>query len=168
MLIVVMGVSGSGKSTIGELLADQFSFPFLEGDDFHPQANVEKMSSGIPLNDDDREPWLVALSKAAGAEVDSEGGCVVACSALKASYRESFLLHVDQVFFVQLNADPALIRARMDEREGHFMSSAMLDSQLATLEPLEEGPQNIIVDNAGLSPEEILEKILVKIDVDGS
>ena len=131
--IVVMGVSGSGKTSIGEGLAAQFGLPLLEGDQFHPRANIEKMSSGTPLTDDDRWPWLDAI---ATAMRDAEKGVIVTCSALRRVYRDRLRERAGRpVLFVFLDGSKETIAARLAERKGHFMPPSLLASQFATLEP---------------------------------
>ena len=143
-LVVVMGVSGSGKTTIGAALAQRLRVPFADADDFHPQANVDKMSAGIPLTDDDREPWLATIATWL-AEHAASGG-VASCSALKRSYRQILAAAAPQVFFVHLHGDPEVIAARVAGRPGHFMPAALVDSQFATLEPLEPGERGAVLD----------------------
>lgn len=129
-----MGVSGSGKSTLGRALAERMGGTFLDADDFHPEANVEKMRAGIALNDDDRAPWLVALNRELIRRRENKQQVVLACSALKARYRDvlaSGLPHLDWVF---LDGDAAVIAARMAARSGHYMPPSLLASQLAALE----------------------------------
>ncbi|TKT78466.1 gluconokinase [Aquamicrobium sp. LC103] len=127
-----MGVSGCGKSTVGERLADRLDCPFVEGDGLHPAANVRKMEAGMPLDDADRWPWLDLL----GRRLGEEGRVVISCSALKRSYRDRLRnLAGRPVTFVFLRGTRALIAARMQERRGHYMPPSLLDSQLATLEP---------------------------------
>jgi gluconokinase len=134
--IVMMGVSGSGKSTIGAALAKRLDVPFRDADEFHPRANVEKMSTGIPLTDEDRWPWLDAIAAAIRA-IPASGGIVVSCSALRRIYRERILRAASRpVTFVHLDGTKAMIAPRMATRTGHFMPLSLLDSQLATLEPL--------------------------------
>jgi gluconokinase len=133
--IVVMGVSGSGKSTLGGMLAAELHCPFLEGDSFHPDANVAKMRSGEPLDDDDRWPWLDALGAAAGKAAATRGRVIVACSALKHSYRDRLAAAIGApTLFVLLEASPTELERRMDDRPGHYMPRSLLDSQLQTLE----------------------------------
>ncbi|MGA9531795.1 MAG: gluconokinase [Anaerolineales bacterium] len=141
-VIIVMGVSGSGKTTIGTLLAEALGWPFFEGDDLHPQANVRKMAAGVPLTDEDRLPWLDKIRALVGTLVESDQHAVIAASVLKRSYRQ----HLDWepiVRYVYLRGSVALIRKRLRQRQGHFMGTDMLASQMAVLEPPEEA---IVVD----------------------
>lgn len=139
-----MGVSGSGKSTVGEQVAELLGVPFVDGDALHPAANVAKMASGIPLTDDDRIPWLRAVGRAL-AETSPEGA-VVACSALKRSYRDLIRSEAPDALFAELDGDRALLAARMAARPGHFMPVSLLDSQLATLEPLRPEEHGLRLD----------------------
>ncbi len=132
-LIVVMGVSGSGKSTVGVLVAERVGVPFIDADDLHPAANVAKMSAGQPLDDGDRWPWLAAVGDALAAA--SESGLVIACSALKRSYRDAIRDRAPSAVFVHLHGERELLAQRLGLRVGHFMPGSLLDSQLATLEP---------------------------------
>jgi gluconokinase len=132
--IVVAGVSGSGKSTVGAALAARLGVPFAEGDDFHPATNRQRMAAGIPLTDADRWPWLAALRDWAAAQPD---GCVVACSALRRSYRDVLRHAGPDVVTLQVTAPEQVLRARMEQRAGHFMPTSLLDSQLASEEPLD-------------------------------
>jgi len=130
-----MGVSGSGKSTVAAQLAESLGVPFIEGDEYHPARNIEKMSAGVALEDSDRWPWLESLGLALGSTARQQGCVVSACSALKRSYRECLRKAAGvpmQVVF--LRADPALVRERMSTRGGHFMPPSLLESQFATLE----------------------------------
>jgi len=145
-LIVVMGVSGSGKSTVGRLIAERLDIAFADADDLHPAANVEKMAAGIPLTDDDRAPWL-ALVGCTLAQSDRVG-VVVACSALKRVYRDLIRDSAPRAIFAELQARPEVLRARMAVREGHFMPASLLESQLATLEPLQQDEPGLRVDAA--------------------
>lgn len=141
--IVVMGVSGSGKSTVAEALAQRLSIPFAEGDTFHPDANVAKMSAGKPLDDRDRFPWLEAIGVWLGGHTD---GGVVTCSALKRAYRDQLRTHCPEVEFVHLSGSPELIARRQAGRPGHFMPSSLLQSQFDTLQPLGADERGITVD----------------------
>ncbi|MGJ0389346.1 gluconokinase [Microbacterium sp. CGR1] len=143
-LIVVMGVSGCGKSTVGLALADRLRVPFRDADDLHPASNVAKMSGGVPLTDEDRAPWLAAV----GEELAAHGaaGMVIACSALKVAYRDVLRQHAPAVLFVHLEASKQVIAKRMVVRSEHFMPLALLDSQLATLEPLGADENGCSVD----------------------
>ena len=150
-----MGVSGVGKSTIGNLLADELKVPFFDGDDYHPEANIEKMSSGIPLNDDDRHGWLVKLNELAKEQLKNNS-CVIVCSALKEKYRKLLSDGIaKQTNWVHLTGSFETIYNRMNARKDHFMPSDLLKSQFETL----EAPLNAIVCNVELSPEEIIKKI---------
>lgn len=139
--LVVMGVSGSGKSTVGASLAQRLDVPFADGDDLHPAANVTKMAAGRPLDDDDRRPWLEAV----GAWLAAHPRGVVVCSALRRSYRDVLREHCPSVRFVHLDGDPAVIARRQANRPGHFMPASLLGSQLATLEPLQVDESGLVV-----------------------
>lgn len=130
--VVVMGVSGSGKSTVGLALAEKCGGMFLDADDFHPQANIDKMKRGEPLDDDDRAPWLARLATLLSES--SEKPIFLACSALKARYREILRAGRSDVHFVHLSGTPEVIRARLRGRPGHFMPESLIDSQFAALE----------------------------------
>jgi gluconokinase len=154
-----MGVSGAGKSTIGSKLAQSLGWDYLEGDSFHSAANVEKMTAGTPLTDEDRAPWLKAIGDAVQA-LGQEGRCVVvACSALKQSYRELLQIDPDTVAFVYLQADFALLEKRLKDRRGHFMKVDMLRSQLETLEP----PRDALCVQASDPPDQLIEEIKDKL-----
>jgi gluconokinase len=133
-LVVVMGVSASGKTTVGQLLAQRLGVPYAEADDFHPAANVAKMRAGHPLDDEDRRPWLDEIARWLADHADSGG--VVSCSALKRRYRDRLVSSAAQVFFLHLDGSPELIAARITARKGHFMPPGLLDTQFADLEPL--------------------------------
>jgi gluconokinase len=135
MVIIVMGVAGSGKTTVGEKLAAALGWSFRDADDFHPPENVAKMSAGLPLNDHDRAPWLAAIRAHIDACLAHDEGSVVTCSALKAAYRRVLVADPARVKLVHLTGDFALLAARIGSRQGHFMKPAMLHSQLAALEP---------------------------------
>ncbi|MFI8292633.1 gluconokinase [Streptomyces sp. ms191] len=151
-VVVVMGVAGTGKTTIGPLVAEALGIPYAEGDDFHPAANVAKMSAGVPLDDTDRGPWLDAIG--AWAHDRAGLGGVVSSSALKRIYRDRLRAAAPGVVFLHLTGDRALIERRMGARTGHFMPTALLDSQFATLQPLQDDEAGVSVDVSG-SPAEI-------------
>src|SRR5690349_19934606 len=131
--LIVMGVSGCGKSTVGGLLAERLGWPFRDGDSFHPPENVEKMRSGVPLTDEDRWPWLDAIAAWIDERRRAGEHGIVACSALRRAYRVRLRAGHDDVRFVFLDGDRALIEARLKARKGHYMPPSLLDSQLATL-----------------------------------
>lgn len=135
--IVVMGVSGTGKTTIAQIIRDLTGRSFAEADDFHPESNVAKMAAGIPLNDEDRDPWLRSLAAWLTAEHRAGRQTVITCSALKRSYRDILRGAEGQVVFAHLSGPADIIEDRMQHREGHFMPASLLPSQLETLEPLE-------------------------------
>ena len=146
--VVVMGVSGSGKTTVGEALAAALGWRFVEGDAFHPAANVEKMASGHPLDDDDRRPWLEALAAEIARDDAAGRSSVVGCSALKRAYRDILRAGAPDVRFLHVHGDKALLIERVSHRPGHFFPAALLDSQLATLEPLGPDERGVVVDVA--------------------
>ncbi|MET7245705.1 gluconokinase [Methylobacterium sp. EM32] len=157
-VVVVMGVAGSGKTTVASLLAGRLGWEFEDGDDFHPQANVEKMQAGTPLTDEDRWPWLAAIA----AWIDrlrAEGRHgVVTCSALKRAYREILVGDRPDVRLVYLKGDRELIGRRMAARHGHFMPTSLLDSQFRTLE--EPAPEeNPLVVSVGATPQQIVAEV---------
>ncbi|HTP63626.1 MAG TPA: gluconokinase [Burkholderiales bacterium] len=141
MIVVLMGVSGCGKSTVGRLLAERLDYPFLDADEFHPPANVAKMAAGTPLTDTDRQPWLELLN----GKLLGEKNAVLACSALKGSYRQVLSRGIADCRFVHLRGNLELIRARLADRKHRYMPASLLESQFATLEP---PPDAIEVDIA--------------------
>jgi len=152
--IVVMGVSGCGKTTIGRALANDLGWPFYDGDDYHPSENVEKMRGGIPLNDEDRAGWLETLANIIRDSLGKGQSGVLACSSLKQKYRDQLAVG-PEVKFVYLKGEYELIKTRMEYRSGHYMKPGMLDSQFATLEePVET--EALTVD-ASKNPEQILD-----------
>jgi gluconokinase len=157
-IVVVMGVSGSGKTTIAKDLAKAEGWTLLEGDSFHPPANVAKMAAGTPLTDADRWPWLRAIAAAIDAHRARGESAVVACSALRRAYRDILIGERKDVRLVYLQGSRALIGARMHSRKGHFMPEALLDSQFGTLE--EPGPEeNPITADIGGTPDDIVRAI---------
>jgi carbohydrate kinase (thermoresistant glucokinase family) len=161
MVVIVMGVSGSGKTTIGRLLAAELGWSFLEGDDFHPRANVEKMAAGLPLDDADRLPWLHALRDLVDRCLATGENAVLACSALRRSYRQILGTDRPEVSLVHLQGSFAQIDRRLAARQGHFMPRALLASQIAALEEPQEG-EAVAVSVDG-TPEEIVRKIRVQL-----
>ena len=157
--IIIMGVSGCGKTSVGQALSASTGWPFFDGDDFHPQANVDKMARGIPLDDTDRQPWLEALHNLIAEHLSQEQSLIVACSALKASYREILRGELEHVLFVHLDGSFDLIYARMQRRSGHYMKAGMLRSQFETLEPPEEALEVSIEQPVS----EIIDKIVATI-----
>lgn len=155
MIVVVMGVSGCGKTTIGELLASRLAYPFLDADEFHPPENVAKMAAGTPLSDADRWPWLEALN----AKLIANQSAVLACSALKESYRNVLSKGLTDCRFVHLRGSIELIRARMKERRHRYMPASLLESQFATLEP----PADAIEVDIGLSAPECVAAIKARL-----
>ena len=151
MIVVLMGVSGAGKTTIGKLLAGRLGVPFIEGDDHHPPANVAKMASGVPLQDEDRWPWLARLNEI----LKKERRAVLACSALKEAYRSRLLEGVAGARLVHLHGDKALIADRLRERRHRYMPASLLDSQLAIL----EAPRDAIVVDVACDPQGCVETI---------
>jgi gluconokinase len=156
MFYVIMGVSGSGKSTIGKLLGDRTGWAFYDADDFHSTANIDKMNCGIALTDSDRLPWLTTLQQLIAAHLNSDRPGILACSALKAQYRQILGGTSSEVMFVYLQGDYDCIQARIQQRLGHFMSSELLRSQFDTLEI----PHDALIIDIRLNPEEIVDKIL--------
>ena len=160
MIIVLMGVTGSGKSTVGKLLAQQLGWKFFDGDDFHSPANIEKMRRGMPLNDDDRRPWLEAIRESIRKMVERSENAVIACSALKHSYRQMLRI-TGEVVFVYLKANIDIVRERLKNRTGHFMNPNLIQSQFDTLE---ESEQALRVD-ASLPPGEIVRRIRTQLRI---
>ena len=152
----MMGVSGSGKSTVGAALAHELGVPFSDADDLHPPENIAKMASGQPLDDDDRFPWLETIGRWLS---DHDTGGVMSCSALKRSYRDQLRGHAPEVSFLHLRASFEVIARRQASRPGHFMPASLLRSQFETLEPLESDERGYVVD-VGQSVDEIIREYL--------
>ncbi|WP_077963465.1 gluconokinase [Ensifer adhaerens] len=153
--IVVMGVSGSGKTTVGEALAARLGWRFVEGDSFHPPENVAKMSAGIPLDDNDREPWLRTLAAEIAKDEAAGRPSVVGCSALKRAYRDTLRTGAPRVRFVHVHGDRAVLADRLSHRAGHFFPASLLDTQLAALEPLGPDEDGVVVDVALATGEQV-------------
>ena len=166
MIVVLMGVSGSGKTTIGTLLSERIGSVFADADDYHPLANKQKMAAGHPLNDQDRQPWLEELNRLLRSWFEAGESGVLACSALKANYRATLQagMPVGAVSFVVLEGSKELLTARLSERKHEFMSAKLLVSQLATLE-MPEDALRIVNDRP---PEEIIDQILTQIPLSKS
>jgi len=156
--IVVMGVSATGKTTIGVGIAERLGMTFIEGDSFHPKANIEKMSAGIPLDDDDRRPWLQALAKEIQRSDRAGISTVTACSALRRIYRDWLREGARELFFIHLHTDFEILRERMEKRQ-HFMPPSLLQSQFDTLELLEAGEAGAMIDDS-MTFDEVLEASL--------
>jgi gluconokinase len=156
MLVLLMGVTASGKTTVGHLLRDRLGWPFYDGDDFHPPANIEKMAHGIPLTDEDRAPWLAKLHQLM-ADTEARGeSAIIASSALKEAYRRILGDGLRDLRIVYLKGDPATLQERLDHRVGHFMPKTMLPSQMAALEE----PADALVVNAAQPPNVLVQQIL--------
>jgi gluconokinase len=160
--VVVMGVSGVGKTTIATQLASRVGYEFAEADDFHPQSNIDKMSAGVALNDEDRAPWLRALADWMRQRFDEGLSTVMACSALRRRYRDILREGAPDAFFVHLVGDQALLLDRMDHRK-HFMPSALLQSQFDTLEPLEDDENGVVLDVAD-PPESLVDRAVEAVE----
>ena len=154
--VILMGVSGSGKSTVGASLAQRLECPFLDADDFHPAANVEKMKRGIPLNDEDRMPWLARLHDELEHRLGSGASVVLGCSALKESYRKILEEGLSQIDFVFLDVDQLTLTERLGKRKAHFFPKELLESQFAAL----ERPADAIVVDARLQFQDVVEQIV--------
>jgi len=162
-ILFVIGVSGTGKSTIGKMLAEELHLPFFEGDKYHSEANIKKMAGGHPLNDGDRSEWLITLNKLALEH--KETGAIIACSALKESYRKLLEGNIEQhVIWISLEGSYGLILERLQNRKGHFMPASLLQSQWDTFEP----PKNAMKISIEPSPREIVLQILKQLTQKGA
>jgi gluconokinase len=166
--IVVMGPSGAGKSVVGVALASRLAdrFPgidFIDSDDLHPAANVEKMRAGIPLDDDDRWPWLARVGEALAAAAGA--GRVIACSALRRAYRDAIRAACPDAAFVELVVPADELGDRVGDRPGHFMPATLLASQLGTLEPLEDDERGIRIENTG-SIDDVVTRVIAALSTD--
>jgi len=159
MIVVLMGVAGAGKTTIGRLLADTLHWQFVDGDSFHPPENVEKMRSGLPLSDDDRRPWLEALRAAIDRWLRTGKNVVLACSALTAAHRRALIPPSDAIRVVYLRASYDVIQPRVARRPHHFMPASLLPSQFALLEE----PSDAVAVDAALPPDHIVREVVTKL-----
>lgn len=166
--VVVMGVSGSGKSTVAEGITEQLGWTFAEADEFHPRANIDKMTRGIPLDDEDRAPWLRDLATWMAERAAKGEDTVIACSALKRAYRDVLRGRVDELgaghrlFFVHVHGPMEVIAGRMEGRRGHFMPESLLQSQFDTLEPLDADEEGVVLDVRN-PPDEIIAEAVERI-----
>ena len=165
MIVIVFGVSGAGKTTVGKLLASELGWRFIEADDFHPAANVEKMRSGHPLTDDDRWPWLERLRDQIKHSLAAAKNAVLACSALKRAYRDRLRVS-EQVKFVFLRGDFALVQKQLRSRRGHFMDPDLLQSQFHDLEE-PQPDEHVLTVQLGRTPEEIVDEIKAELHLAG-
>jgi gluconokinase len=161
-VLIVAGVSGAGKTTIGRLLAQRLNYAFRDADDFHPPENIAKMSRGEPLTDDDRVPWLDAIAAWIGDTLAADGRAVVTCSALKRSYRDRLVGQRRSVRLVFLNGDMALIARRLAARRGHFMPAQLLQSQFDALEQPQPA-ENLLIVSIAATPEAIVAEIVSRL-----
>ena len=165
--LIVMGVSGSGKSTVAKALGERLGWRFEDGDSFHPRSNVEKMAAGHPLTDEDRWPWLNAIADEVGRVCEAGEHVIIACSALKHTYRDVLLRGRDDVRFVFLKGNRELIADRLAHRKGHFMPPELLTSQFRTLEP-PEASEHVITVSIDESVEAIVDGVLRQLKFGGS
>lgn len=155
MIVILMGVSGAGKTTVGEVLARRTGWPLHDADDFHSPENIAKMRSGVPLTDEDRWPWLDRLNAILRDTERKGGSAILACSALKQRYRDRLAQGLTDPRFVHLRGSFELIRQRIDARKGHYMTGQLLESQFAAL----ESPQDALTVDVGGTPEDIAEQV---------
>lgn len=165
MIVILFGVSGAGKTTLGQLLADELGWKFYEADDFHSQSNIDKMHAGMPLTDEDRRPWLENVRGLIERGLAAKENAVLTCSALKKSYR-SYLRVNEEVEFVYLRGSYELVANQLRQRHGHFMNPELLQSQFATLEE-PEAAEGVIAIDLGRSPRELVDEIKRKLRLIG-
>ena len=154
-IVIMMGVSGSGKTTIGKRLAERLGWRFFEGDEFHPQVNIAKMANGIPLSDKDRQPWLYALKKLIDQLIHKQESAVIACSALKEAYRQTLKHKNKEVCFVYLKGEYELIEKRLEARSDHYMKAGLLSTQFADLQE----PEGVMTVDIRKDPENIVKAL---------
>jgi carbohydrate kinase (thermoresistant glucokinase family) len=164
LVIIVMGISGCGKSTVGGMLSERMGMHFAEGDAYHPPANVDKMSKGQPLNDDDRMPWLKSMADDIKLWADQDIPAVLSCSALKKSYRTILTNGNPKVRLVHLHGNPDIVRERMSKRVDHFMPPSLIDSQIATLE-IPELQERVLTLDIAKDPVKLVEQIIAAFDL---
>ncbi|MDU0479127.1 gluconokinase [Staphylococcus chromogenes] len=162
--VVLMGVSGCGKTSVASGLHERLNWPYAEADDFHPQANKDKMAAGHALNDEDRWPWLRTLQGWMTEHASAGQSTIVTCSALKKTYRELLAEAEGNVVFVHLNGPMELIEDRMSHRAGHFMPTSLLPSQFATLEPLQDGENGLTLD-VSQTPDQLIDATLAALNL---
>lgn len=162
-VVVVMGVAGVGKTTVARLVAQRLGTPYAEADDFHPEANIAKMSAGIALDDADRWPWLQRIAEWMSDRAREGTGGVVTCSALKRAYRDALRVGDADAFFLHLSGDRALIGDRIAHRTGHFMPPSLLKSQFEILEPLQPDERGAVLD-VGVGPDQLVTEALRQLD----
>jgi gluconokinase len=150
-VIILMGISGSGKSTVGALAAQRLGWKFLDGDDYHPQANIEKMRNGTPLTDEDRAPWLERIHQVILEQLASHTPTIIACSALKEAYRKILIKNLNDIAFVHLQISYETVLSRLQQRKGHFFPKDLVTSQLSTLET----PHHVIMLDANQPLEKV-------------
>jgi gluconokinase len=164
MIVLVGGVAGSGKTTVGARLADRLHWPFTDADTFHPAANITKMASGVPLTDADRRPWLDAITAFMDERIAAGESAVAGCSALKQGYRDRLLAGRPAARMVFMEISRELAHERLAARHGHFFTSALMDSQFAELEPPRESPQVLVLDGA-IAPDRLVAEIIDRLDL---
>jgi gluconokinase len=165
MIVLVGGVAGSGKTTVGVLLADRLHWPFADADAFHPAANIAKMRSGVPLTDSDRAPWLAGIAAWTDERIAAGESAVAGCSALKRGYRDELLSGRPAVWLAFLQISRELAHARLAARHGHFFTAQLLDSQFAELEPPHD-EQRLLVLDAARSPGQLVREIIERLDLE--
>jgi len=168
MIVVVAGVAGSGKSTVGTLLAQRLGWPFTDADSLHPPANVAKMHAGHALTDADRRPWMAEVAARIDGYLEAGESAVLACSLLKRYYREQLIVRRPTVRIVLLEVSRELLAARLDHRHGHFFPPALLDSQLADLEPPDPAERLLVVTETGQSPAVIADEVIERLQLQPS